>query len=90
MPKPIEQKIKEDHPEFFDTCQTLTEADIDARLAQMAKDSEAITEAAGNDKELKETKEKASYLVAPYREAQNVLKLKLRYLVKLLKDRGRE
>lgn len=90
MPKPIEQKIKEDHPEFFDACQTLTESDIDARLAQMAKDSEAVSEAAANDKELKETKDKASYLGAPYREAKNVLKLKLRYLVKLLKDRGRE
>ena len=89
MPKkPIEQKIREDYPEFFEVCQTLKSEDIDTRLAQLAKDMESVAEAQDGDDQLREAKEKYSAYASPYREAKNALRLKTRYLIKLQKERG--
>lgn len=88
LKKSIEQKVKEEYPEFFDACQGLFSPEIDIRLAQLARDAEAVAQAQEDDDKLQDAKDEASGLAAPYRDAKKALKLKTRYLIKLQKERA--
>jgi hypothetical protein len=86
--KTIEQKVREEFPEFADECQALDSSQIDARLAQFAKDLEAIGESVEADDGLAAAKEAVSNMAAPYREAKAAIRLKGSYLIRLLKERA--
>lgn len=86
--KNLEKSIKEEMPEFFDSCQSLSQEEIDSRLAQLVKDRNAVDESEGDDVELDEAKKLKSELGAPYRDAKAAIKLKSDYLCLLLSQRG--
>ena len=89
MAKSLEQQVRDDLPEFAAEVASATDEQLDARLAQLAKDTEAVNEAKEADEELKEAQESVKAMSAPYREAKKHISLKSRYIVGLLKDRGK-
>lgn len=86
--KSLEEQVKEAMPEFYEEVQTLAETDMVGRLAQTAKDSEAVFDAKEADEALQEAKQHATQLGAPYSDSLKAIRLRSRYLIKLLKDRG--
>lgn len=91
MSKPkvnFKEKVQKDCPEFVAEVESASVEQLDARLAQLAKDIEAVNDAKEADEELEMAREKASQLAAPYSESRKALQTKSRYIVELLKDKG--
>jgi hypothetical protein len=86
--KTVFEKMTKENPEFVDACASLSPAQLDERLAQLAKDSQAIQDAKEADEELAGLKEQVSLAAAPYREAKNAISLKVKYVISLLKEKG--
>lgn len=86
--KSIQAQVKEDMPEFYDESLGLSVEQMDARLAQFAKDLEAIQDTKADDEALREASEKLSQLRAPYLESKKAVKLKSKYLIALIKEKG--
>lgn len=88
-PKPsFKEKVQKEQPEFVAEVESASVEQLDARLAQLAKDIEAVNDAKEADEELEQAREKASQLAAPYSESRKALQAKSRYIVELLKDKG--
>lgn len=86
--KSVSVQIHKDNPEFADACNSLSVEQLNARLAAIAKDAEAIEDAKESDAGLEEAKALVSELSAPYRDGKKAVRLKMRYLIYLLKEKG--
>lgn len=86
--KSIEEIIKKENPQFKEEADALSAAELDARLGQIAKDTDAVEQAKENDEELEQAKEQVSVLGSSYRDAKKALRLKTRYIIHLLKEKG--
>lgn len=86
--KSIQEQVQHDSPEFASEVVGLSVEELDARLAQLAKDTEAFHQARESDDALEEARHAASELAAPYRDGAKALRLKSRYLVALIKEKG--
>lgn len=86
--KTIKQQVQEEMPEFADSCNSLSADELNGRLAECAKAAENVQEAQENDEELAQAKESAKQMGAGYRDAKKAVRLKSRYLIAVLKDRG--
>lgn len=84
----IQTKVQNDHPEFVDEVAGLSIEQLDSRLAQLAKDNQAVNESKETDLELTEALKHSSSLGAPYREAKAAIKNKSVYLISLIKEKG--
>ncbi len=84
----IAAKLSKENPEFVAEVQGLSVEQLDARLAQLAKDGEAVEDAKEADEELEATQSHASAMAAPYREAKKAIGLKRKFLVGLIKEKG--
>lgn len=87
-PKTLADQVKESNPEFFDTVQGLSVDDLNGRLASLAKDAETVEDTKENDEDLKQAKAEASELAAPYRDAKKAIRMKSKYVISLIKDKG--
>lgn len=87
--KSLESKIKEDFPEFFDTIRGMSDAALDTQLATLAKNAQEVYEAEEADIELEEAKKSVTFLAGPYKDAKKAIKLKTKFIVGMLKDRGK-
>lgn len=86
--KSLEEKMKEEQPEFAGEVAGLSVADLNARLAEQAKASEWNQQAKEDDEDLEDKKAAASEAAAPYRDAAKAIRLRSRYLIKLIKEKG--
>jgi hypothetical protein len=86
--KSLEERMKEEQPEFAGEVAGLSVDQLNARLAEQAKAAEWNQQAKEDDEELAEKKEAASEAAAPYRDAAKAIRLKSRYLIKLIKEKG--
>ena len=86
----LEEEVKERMPEFVDEVVSLSVDDLNARLSRLAKDNEANEEAKEEDDELTEARELVTELSAPYREAKKFIRLRSKYIIQLLKEKGAE
>ena len=84
----LEEKIKKANPEFAEEVAALSIEELDRRLAQLAKDLEATEDAKDADSELAQAQETVTQLAAPYRDAKKALRLKSRYVIGLIKEKG--
>lgn len=84
----ISEKVQKEMPEFAAEVANLSSDQLDERLAQLAKDAEAIETAKEEDEGLEEARAKAVELTAPYRDGKKAIRLKSRYIIGLLKDKG--
>jgi hypothetical protein len=91
MPKPkksIQERVQKELPEFVEVVAGLSVAELEQRLATEAKNAERIEEQKENDEGLEEAKAQVAELSAPYRDAKKVVRLKSRYLISLIKEKG--
>ena len=86
--KNVQEVMSKENPEFVEACQGLSVDELDARLAQLAKDSQAVSESKDSDEALEQAQAEATALGAPYRDAKKAISLKSRYLIALIKERG--
>lgn len=86
--KSLEDKVREEFPEFYEECQGLASGDLNNRLAQLSKDLDAVEDAKEADEGLAAAQSEATQLGAPYRDAKKALKLKTKFIIRTLKDQG--
>lgn len=86
--KDIQAIMAEENPELVDECASLSVEQLDARLAQCAKDSQAADELKEADMTYQSMKEALQEMGAPHRDAKKAIKLRSRYLIALIKERG--
>ncbi len=86
--KSVVQKVQEEMPEFAAEVNTLSIDQINARLAQCAKDSEAIQKAKEEDEDLKAARDEANSMAAGYTDSQKIVRLRAKYLIHVLGERG--
>jgi hypothetical protein len=86
--KSLEEKMQEEQPEFAGEVAGLSVDQLNARLAEQAKAAEWNQQAKEEDEDLEEKKAVASEAAAPYRDAAKAIRLRSRYLIKLIKEKG--
>jgi hypothetical protein len=86
--KNLEETIHAEYPEFYSEVLSLSADELNTKLATLSKHAEESENAKEDDEELKEAKALASELGAPYRDAKKALRLKSKFVIKTLKDKG--
>lgn len=86
--KSLAEKVQEEHAEFAGEVAGLSVQELDNRLATLAKAGEENEQAKEDDEELEQALANASELGAPYRDARKVIRLKSRYIIGLIKEKG--
>lgn len=84
----IQEKVQKELPDFASEVAALSVEDLNQRLNQCAKDFEANEDAKEADEALEQARLAASELAAPYRDCKKVIRLKSRYIVSLIKEKG--
>jgi len=84
----IETKAQKECPEFVSEVQGLAIDALEARFSVLAKAEAENEQMKENDEDLEKAREAAAELAAPYREAKKSLKLKQRFLLALMKEKG--
>lgn len=82
----FKEQVEKDMPEFANEVSGLSEEQLNNRLAQLAKDSDAVNEAKKADEGLEVAKAEVTALAAPYKDALSALKVKTKYIIGLLKE----
>jgi hypothetical protein len=86
--KTIQETVQAEFPEFVGEVSGLSADQLNNRLATLAKNLEESETAKEDDEELEEAKAHASELGAPYRDAKKALRLKSKYVISILKEKG--
>lgn len=84
----IQEVVQKKLPDFADAVAGLSVADLEKRLNTYAKEAERVEEAKEGDEALEKAKEQASEYAAPYRDAKRDIRLKSRYIISLIKEKG--
>lgn len=82
------KKVQTQIPDFAEMVESLDNADLDKNLLIYIKHTQETKIAQESDEELKNAKNLAKELGAPYAEALKMLNLKVQYLHLLLKERN--
>jgi len=88
--KTVSERVQKELPEFADTVAGLSVDELHGRLAELAKASEAVEEQKEQDEALETAKETQKELMSPYRDAKKAIRLKSRYIISLIKEKGGE
>lgn len=86
--KSVQTVVQEEFPEFASEVASLGEDLLNNRLATLAKALEESETAKENDEALEDAKELASELSAPYKDAKKAIRMKSKYVIALLKEKG--
>lgn len=86
--KSLEKQMSEENPEFVSEVASATTDELNNRIAQLAKDQEEVDQAKAADSGLEDLRAQVSLAAAPYNDSKKALKLKTKYLIQLMKDRG--
>lgn len=86
--KSVVETVQEKYPEFTPTVDGLSVADLEGKLSSYAKEAEKVKVAKEEDEELNQTRALAAELAGPYNDATKAIKLKMSYIIALIKDKG--
>lgn len=86
--KDIRVIVQKQFPEFPEVVDGLSVDELEKRLSQYAKEQESIQDAKEADEALEQAKEQVSEYSAPYNDAKKAVRLKMRYLIALIGDKG--
>lgn len=86
--KSLKEKVQEEFPEFAAVADALSVAELESKLAEHAKYAEQNEDAKEADEELKNTQSLAKELGAPYRDAKKAIRMKSRYIIATIRDKG--
>lgn len=86
--KSLTETVQKNYPEFTATVDRLSVSELETRLSTYAKESEKVSDAQEQDEELENAKNLVAELSGPYKDAKKAIRLKMRYIIKLIKDKG--
>lgn len=86
--KTIEQKVQEEFPDFAIECQRLNVDGLNTKLIQYAKYAEEIEDFRQKDEKLAQAKELVKELAAPHNENRKFNRMKMRYIVSMIREKG--
>lgn len=86
--KNIRTVVQKQFPEFPEVVDALGLDDLEKRLSQYAKEQDKVDQAKEADEALEQAKEQVKEYNAPYSEAKKALKLKMKYLIMLIGEKG--
>lgn len=81
----IKQKTEKEMPEFVAEVSGLSLQDLDARLAQLAKDIQEVKDSRDADEDLQSLRDQVKIAAAPYSDAKKALQQKTSYIIELIK-----
>jgi hypothetical protein len=84
----LQKKFEQLPVEWRDKVATMTVEDLNAALAEVAKNENENQLNKENDQDLAEKKESYSFASAQYKEATTANKLRTKFLIRVLGDRG--
>jgi uncharacterized small protein (DUF1192 family) len=84
----VEQKCQKEHPEFCGEVAGLSVEELNSRIAEITKGiSEAEDKLKGNE-EVESLRNALSEILGPLRDAKKAAKLKTKYIISLIKEKG--
>jgi hypothetical protein len=86
--KDIRITVQKQFPEFPEVVDGLSIDELEKKISTYAKESETIEDAKEADEGLQEAKDQVAELSGPYKDAKKAVRLKIKYLIQLLKDKG--
>lgn len=86
--KNVVETVQKEFPEFAAVVESLGVQELEMKLASYAKENEKVIDAQEADESLQSAKGHASELQGPYTDAKKAIRLKSRYLISLIRDRG--
>jgi len=86
--KDIRVQVQKEMPEFTEVIDTLSVDDLEKRLSTYAKESESVDDAKAADEGLELAKDQVKEYSAPYSDAKKAIKLKMRYIIAMIGDKG--
>jgi hypothetical protein len=86
--KDVRQKAQKQLPDFVEVVDALGVDELEKRLNTLAKQAEEVESAKEADEALEEAKQAVSELGAPYRDAKKDIRLKTRYIIQLIGEKG--
>jgi hypothetical protein len=84
----LEDKLDKIDPRFRHEAVKLSVADLETKVNEYAKANEANDELQENDEELAGARAHATELARPYKEDRTAYKLKSKYAILLIKEKG--
>jgi hypothetical protein len=90
MAKSTKQQVQKDYPDFADAVAGLSVADLEARLLSYAKEVEKLSEAKKEKigARLEDLAAQKKELEGPFKDAAKAIRLKSRYLLMLISEKG--
>lgn len=86
--KDIKAIVQKQFPEFPEVVDGLSLDDLEKRISTYAKEAENVNDAMDADEGLQGAKDQVAEYSAPYKDAKKAIRLKIRYLIQLVKDKG--
>jgi molecular chaperone GrpE (heat shock protein) len=84
----FKQKVAKEFPEFVSVVDGMSLEELDQRLLSLAKHQEEVAEALAQHEEINRLKEQLKELKADFTDTQKALKMKMKYIHQLMKEKG--
>lgn len=86
--KSVQEKVQAEFPEFANELGGASVDQLNTRLANLAKALEESESAKEADEELERAQALVGELGAPYKDVKKAVRLKTKYVISLLRDKG--
>ena len=86
--KSLEETVREEYGTFYEEVAGLNVGDLEKRLSTYAKEYEKVDTSKEQDDALKNAQETAKEMAAPYKDAKKAIRLKSKFIVQLISDKG--
>jgi hypothetical protein len=84
----IVEKVQEEFPEFSDVVQGLSIEELEQKVAVYAKEFEKTCESLDKNEKIEQARSDLAEMVAPYRDAKKAIRMKIKYLIAMIKEKG--
>ena len=88
MAKSLTETVQSEYPEFADEVLALNVEQLEKRIANYQKELADSEEHKANNEVLKSVKAQYDELKGPYEDVKKAVKLKTKYLVSLIREKG--
>ena len=86
--KDIKKIVEKKFPDFVSATNGASVSTLEQKLLMYAKEQQNVNDAKAADKRLEAAQESVSELKGPYSDAANAIKLKMKYVITLIKEQG--
>lgn len=88
MKRAKKKTFEDKNPEFVSEVVGMSVADLEKRVSTLAKGISDTEEAEKNDAGLNDAKAEVKEMKAPYTDAKKDAKAKMKYVIKLIREKG--